>query len=235
MTASCSNYKDKWLEIFNPKKLLPVAFGFIILHLFYWISHHFFIDFFVEITQEDGFFEYVQASLYFGSSIIFGLLFIRQKNNNIFKVWAMLFAFGYLFIAGEEISWGQRLFGFQVEIVEKFNVQKEFNLHNISYLPFSPNRLLTIISLGYGVFLPILISSNRFFKEIIIDKYEFPVVHPVVTICFTLSYLWYYLYHQNSTFPTSVEESREASISIGFFVSAILIYREKTKSMKLKN
>ena len=43
-----------------------------------------------------------------------------------------------VFAAGEEISWGQRIFGFATpDFLMHLNYQKEFNVHNISYFPHS--------------------------------------------------------------------------------------------------
>ena len=51
------------------------------------------------------------------------------------------------FIAGEEISWGQRIFGYMTpDWVAERNIQKEFNLHNLGVLFGS-----LYLSLTYGV------------------------------------------------------------------------------------
>jgi hypothetical protein len=63
-----------------------------------------------------------------------------------------VFAVGAFFVAGEEISWGQRLFGIATpEIVSEHNVQHELTLHN-TYL-FTP--IFSFAQLFVG-FLPAL-------------------------------------------------------------------------------
>ena len=55
------------------------------------------------------------------------MLIKTQKN-------VFLFCLGLVFFTGfgEEISWGQRIINFQTpDIIEKHNVQKEFNFHNL--------------------------------------------------------------------------------------------------------
>jgi len=63
-----------------------------------------------------------------------------------------------LFIAGEEISWGQRLLGYRPPLyfLER-NFQQELNFHNIIAARMRRVGLLTVI-FGYGVALPLLAS-----------------------------------------------------------------------------
>lgn len=80
-----------------------------------------------EIAHEDGIFEYLS----FFSFIFASFLYFKsyKKNKNIYL---LLFSLLMFVAAGEEISWGQRIIGFETpEFIEKNNVQKEFNLHNI--------------------------------------------------------------------------------------------------------
>jgi len=61
-----------------------------------------------------------------------------------------------LFVALEEISWGQRVFGYRppVYFLEQ-NFQQEFNIHNVVDTKYRKLALKTVI-LGYGVLLPVL-------------------------------------------------------------------------------
>ena len=62
-----------------------------------------------------------------------------------------------VFAAGEEISWGQRIFGFATpEFLLPLNQQQEFNVHNISYATFDGIY-------RNGAFLLCLASSAAFF------------------------------------------------------------------------
>jgi hypothetical protein len=57
------------------------------------------------------------------------LLVLRTRRNIFFLLLALVFLFG----AGEEISWGQRIFGFETpESIAKENLQGEMNIHNLS-------------------------------------------------------------------------------------------------------
>ena len=100
-------------------------------------------------VPEDHFFELIGASSLFITSILFFYGF-RVARKSLDKTWvslvkqlvylvlALLFFFG----AGEEISWGQRIFGFKTpEPLAQVNKQDELNLHNLSV--FENSKLFT--------------------------------------------------------------------------------------------
>jgi hypothetical protein len=95
------------------------------------ISYSFYLIFSQEtvsaLGEEDGFFEYSTALFFFLTSIICLKLFLNNKNY-WFLILLLLFFLGF----GEEISWGQRIFGFETpDFVKENNVQKEFSIHNL--------------------------------------------------------------------------------------------------------
>ena len=64
-----------------------------------------------------------------------------------------------VFAAGEEISWGQRIFGFATpDFLMHLNYQKEFNAHNISYRMFDFNHLYR-----NGTLILCMVTSAAFF------------------------------------------------------------------------
>lgn len=67
----------------------------------------------------------------------------------------MLVTIGCVYFAGEEISWGQHLLGWQTpEELKAINDQRETNLHNISsWLDQKPRFLLELFVLFGGVIL----------------------------------------------------------------------------------
>jgi hypothetical protein len=83
------------------------------------------------ITQEDGAIEYSGFLLFLTTGILLLAAFFRYRK---IKPVYLLVAAAIIFIlaAGEEISWGQRIFGFGTpDEVSSINDQHEFNLHNI--------------------------------------------------------------------------------------------------------
>lgn len=61
--------------------------------------------------------------------------------------------------AGEEISWGQRLFGFTPpELFLANNIQQEANLHNLVEVFGQPKWTLIAVLAGYGLAAPLLVT-----------------------------------------------------------------------------
>lgn len=113
---------------------------------------------FVWITNEDALMEWLQFLLVFASSLVFaaiGLRFLQGRQRGIGSL-CLLVALGTFFVAGEEIAWGQRVFGWSTpEALEAANVQQETTLHNISSA--HPIFVYAVMLAGlYGVLAPVL-------------------------------------------------------------------------------
>jgi hypothetical protein len=88
---------------------------------------------FVALSHEDGVIEYAQFLFFAATSIIWLFIAINTRNGLIFlKGISVALFFGFLFASGEEISWGQRIFGFDTPEILLANSQGEANLHNIN-------------------------------------------------------------------------------------------------------
>ena len=59
------------------------------------------------VCQEDGFVEYSQAFLYLFAGALFAYVGAHKGFRNI---WYWGYAFLFLLVCGEEVSWGQRIF-----------------------------------------------------------------------------------------------------------------------------
>jgi hypothetical protein len=115
-------------------------------------------------AAEDGLFEYGTAVFLFISSLVLGshALSLLRRGAIVKTICTVLFALLFFFAAGEEISWGQRIFGWETtEFFAENNYQNETNLHN---LMVGGNHLaktlfgagLTVVLLCYLVALPLL-------------------------------------------------------------------------------
>lgn len=110
-------------------------------------------------VKEDGWIENLSAFLLFSSCILLASRSItylkRHKRAAFFTTicLSLLFLFG----AGEEISWGQRLFGVESsEFFKANNTQDEMNFHNLEWNGIKLNKLifsqlLSIVLLFYLV------------------------------------------------------------------------------------
>ncbi len=100
--------------------------------------------------QEDRPVEWA-TSITFGIAGFLGL--VRSfRTRRIFDGLVALFC---VFVAGEEVSWGQRLLGFTPPTpFLEHNTQQEFNLHNFAELFGRPKQMLMLALVGYGLLLP---------------------------------------------------------------------------------
>lgn len=115
------------------------------------------------LLQEDHVVEWATVWLFFGA----GALGLRTaiKGRRVFDALVALFC---LFVAGEEFSWGQRLFGYlPPEFFLRHNEQQELSVHN---LPESvpPGSILMLALAGHGLLIPLLLrlgSGTRWLER----------------------------------------------------------------------
>ncbi len=83
------------------------------------------------LTVEDGPFEQFTAYAFFAAGVV-GLLACWRSGRARRTVPLLLMTAFFFVAAGEEISWGQRIWGFaSPELVKQYNVQGETNIHNM--------------------------------------------------------------------------------------------------------
>lgn len=150
------------------------------------------------IGDEDRVFEWLTCLFFATSSVFFFLTLIKTRN-----LFYLIFAIVFLFGAGEEISWGQRVLGFETpETVNKINVQKEFNLHNIEIFNnkdldgnlkretdklLDMNFLFKLFVMVYGIIIPLSVYHLKFVSRIT-RKLRFPVPSVSIGIFFLISW-----------------------------------------------
>ena len=93
-------------------------------------------------------------------AIIGGVIIFINREKLVTKqlgYWILLVTLACIYIAGEEISWGQQLVGWGTpEWIEEINDQHETNLHNTSsWFDQKPRVLLEIFVVICGIFLPL--------------------------------------------------------------------------------
>jgi len=142
-------------------------------------------------TVEDGFIEVASALFLLSSSLLLLYRFFKLfKHKDLFwKIGILGLAIIFFFGAGEEISWGQRIFN--VESSQFFlenNAQGETNLHNmvvgetkINKLIFS--QLLTAVLIIYLIITPLLFRKFDWVKKLA-NKFAVPIVQWHHTVSF---------------------------------------------------
>lgn len=115
-------------------------------------------------VEEDGPIEWLTVVFLLGVVFIsFKRYFrLRAVRPRLFLVCLLGSAALFIFGAGEEISWGQRLLGFGTpEVIAEYNTQNEFTLHNLELGGVRLNQVvfglfLTIIVVAYVFVLPVV-------------------------------------------------------------------------------
>ena len=105
---------------------------------------------YADVMQEDRLVEWSTAVIF----LIAGATYLRRalKHRRLFDGLVGLFL---VFVAGEEISWGQRLLGFvPPSPFLAHNTQQELTLHNFADVFGKPKWILAAVLVAYGVLLP---------------------------------------------------------------------------------
>lgn len=143
---------------------IPIAIIFLItaIRILFGIDD----DFYEKLTVEDGPIENATAIAYF-ISFIFSLAIAKFfKERSIFLAIFLILALGFLFIALEEISWGQRIFNFKAPDWFPQNYQGEMNIHNREVLQRSALVVFFILSvLGSFTWFVLPKIYNSIFKK----------------------------------------------------------------------
>jgi hypothetical protein len=192
------------------------------------------------MLPEDHYFENVGAISLFITSVLFFYGF-RVARRTLDKSWpslikklvflglALLFFFG----AGEEISWGQRIFGFKTpEPLAQVNKQDELNLHNLSVMEeskfFTADRLFDVFWFLFGVLVPGIALFVPAFKRF--AGRFMPIVFWGMSALFLYNYLWAKLAKvffktvytfDKLTLTQSVQEVKESNYAVIFILVAL--------------
>ena len=137
----------------------------------------FYIDLpaFSTFIDEDGIAEWVTVIALVGCAVISITRFfqLRKQKKKLFLTFLLISALVLLFGAGEELSWGQRLFNIQSsDFFNEHNTQKEINIHNLVFGGLKLNKLifsllLTVCICLFLFFLPILYHNSEKIKHFV--------------------------------------------------------------------
>ena len=219
--------KTPWGSISSNVSLFPIYYLFFIYGFIYILpfgENIVGLSWFYYLKKEDGILESLQCIEYLVSSI-FGLLIylrIKQKKSLNAFFWLILSILCFL-IAGEVISWGERLTGFSLNIITDLSIQGETNLHN---LPFFHNYLLD----------PALQIICIFFGWIGWRKYPFLSSLPSkkLSLYFLLVSLFFAYY--DLSWASTIEHIRDDTEIFEFLLSTgiFLHFWDNIKLQKLK-
>jgi len=106
------------------------------------------------IMGESGLIELLTVVVLIPGIVMMCLLLIKAKLSVFQTSWVICCVLGWTYFAGEELSWGQHLFGWSTPVdLAEINDQQETNLHNISSWLDQKPRLLLELGLLFGALL----------------------------------------------------------------------------------
>ena len=180
---------------------------------------------YIMLNTEGGLIEY-GTSLFYLLAFAFSLPVAKslcKTKPRIVGIGYYLLAFAFLIVCLEEISWGQRLLGWQSpEFFNQFNSQQETTIHNLEWFRHYLHRVYILIGL-LGTFswlsLPFL-KSNKSTQKLVyfiprwfISSYFLPCVIIFSILEYTQGF---------NFFISKDQESVELILSLGFFSLAVM-------------
>lgn len=187
-------------------------------------------------TGEDGFAETLQVIFYF-SCLLLSLVaayWYWRSGENLIGVLYLGLSFVFLFMVGEEISWGQRIFGWETaESLASINKQDETNLHNI-YGVGSLFKWIQLLVGAYGTIVSIIVWR---WKKLQPYRSQLWAVVPHYTLIGYFALLFVWRIYRNFLEPpegfyfviSEYNEVLELVLAIGFFLFLIFQLRGLSK------
>lgn len=197
-------------------------------------------------VREDGIFEDLTALYFFGTFILFAVaLFHLRPISWLMKLSYAGLALLFLFGAGEEISWGERIFDWDDHnFIRGINVQEELTIHNLKYfqgedaiIPISTSQIFTVFAFIIAVLIPLAGRPSPKLERFIASR--FPVLPLKFGILVVATYIFQkamvrllpifpMLYHHPSMpIPQGVHEIREHGYAFALFTSSLFYYLRK--------
>lgn len=188
------------------------------------------------INREDGVIEYATALIFFFCSILSLLLSFKLPRETSLVIILRLFSAVFFLMAGEEISWGQRIFEVEtLEVMKQINVQGENNIHNL--FGYFADHVFIAGFFIYGFILPVL-TSRIFFLRKLFDFVGLPIASiglAIGCLIISLTHDWTIYLFFDKVKSLRMAELRELLSSIAFLMliceSWLLIDKEDGKSV----
>ena len=126
---------------------------------------------------EDRTVEWITFAGFFLAALVTANVFrFRAGMDRWSRAYIAGMAFFFFVCAGEEISWGQRIFGFETPAEMKHeNEQGEFNLHNMNFEHFHPVVVVSMFMKVFGIAAPLILLAWRRWEPAVWRRYIAPV------------------------------------------------------------
>lgn len=151
---------------------------------------------FTVFIDEDGIAEWLTVVGLLACAVISIARFflLRDRKKKLFLIFLLLTALVFIFGAGEEISWGQRIFGIESSgFFKEHNTQGEMNVHNLVFGGVKLNKLIFSLVLSVCVFLflfilPVLYRKSEKIKKLV-GMLAVPVPRNVQVIAYVVLFI----------------------------------------------
>lgn len=201
---------------------------------------------------EDGPVEWTGAIALAVAGVVFARIATLGSQRMRSRIWLGMLAALLLFGAGEEISWGQRVFGFETpEVIEDVNVQAETNIHNLVLFDgrdkegvkktgiarwLTASRLFSLFWLGFCLLVPAAYHFSDRLRNLL-ETLGIPIVNIGLGIFFPVFYLSAELLLAEATrrgVHWPLMETKETLYSVLFAIIAIELLLKVKRSGNLK-
>ena len=191
------------------------------------------------LYPEDHYFENVGAISFLAATVISLFVYMRAVNKrSITSIhWIKLLVYGvlamlYFFGAGEELSWGQRIF--LPRGLEQANMEEELKIQNLAIVEnntfLTGDNIYTLFWMGFAVAIPFLSLVWKRFK-LFAEPFT-PIVTWGIGALFLLNYLLAQLGNriylaaydsQTILFPQALQEVKESNYQLLFVFLSLLV------------
>ena len=186
---------------------------------------------------EGGFFEWVQFFCYLFAVFVTVQCILKNKSqiNSMVNILLSFFAIGCLFIALEEISYGQHIFKWETPThFTEINGQRETNLHNLKFIMENQIQHIAFVIVGlfgaFSSFFRVNSNLNLHWRDILF-------VNKSLALYF-LPVAAFYIHISTGGKGHHFQELFETVLGFGFLLIAIFNFKtvqsfQKSKFLKL--
>jgi len=189
-----------------------------------YINHDLFKQYFV---VEDGFTEWMTVlALLVGMVVCFRRVWLlRAQRPFSFLLMTTLLALFFMFGAGEEVSWGQRLFEIESsEFFEEHNAQGEMNLHNLVVNDTKINKLVFGKGLAIMLLLYLAVLIPLYRRKLAVQRFMDKLAIPIATNYQIVAYILVLLVVQVLMDSSKKGEMLEFAGSFVFLLNVVFPY-----------
>ena len=201
-----------------------VAIGTLTGFALSYIDHDWFKENFV---VEDGFTEWMTVlALLVGMVVCFRRVWLlRGQRPFSFLLMTTLLGLFFMFGAGEEVSWGQRLFEIDSsEFFEEYNAQGEMNLHNLVINDTKINKLIFGKGLAIMLFLYLAVLIPLYRRKPGVQRFMDRLAIPIATNYQIVAYILVLLVVQVLMDSSKKGEMLEFAGSFVFLLNVVFPY-----------